>query len=179
MQRQQRVQTRVEGNIIYIVRELRKDSGEHSSAAPASMTKVDTQSAVSEHITNIQKADSPSAISFPIASMPKADTQSVTSNPVLFKVEENEFAAEARRAEKEGNDALKERICSEGISHYARAIRELYGPDNHASNKDNLVRSSAMLRNIAELYGIWGYEEARKSYLRLSRNMVELAIEIK
>jgi len=147
MQKQQRPQTRVEGNIIYIIREFRKDGGEHPLAAPIAL--------------------------------PKADNQNAIANPALFKVEEKEFATEARKAEKEHNDMLKERICSEGISHYARALRELYNHANRASSKDNLVRSSAILRNIAELYGIWGYEEARKSYLCLSRSVVELAIEIK
>ena len=147
MQKQQRPQTRVEGNIIYIIRELRDGSAENVPAAK------------------------------PI--VPKADSQNAALNPVSFKVEENNFATEARLAEKKGNDMLKERICSEGISHYARALRELNGPENYASSKENLVRSSAILRSIAELYGIWGYEEARKSYLRLSRSLVELAIEVK
>ena len=147
MQKRQLPETRVEGNVIYIIRELRKDSKDTASQANAGTTKADDQKAI--------------------------------ANPVLFKVEEKEFAAEARLAEKEGNEMLKERICAEGISHYAKAIRELYGSDNNASSKENLVRSSSILRNIAELYGIWGYEEARKSYLRLSRSMVELAIEIK
>jgi len=147
MQKQQRPQTRTEGNIVYIIRQLRKDSGVSAQAAPASLTKPDNQSAV--------------------------------ANPALFKVEEKDFAEEARRAEKEGNEMLKERICSEGISHYARALRGLYDPNDHVSSKENLVRSSGILRSIAELYGIWGYEAARKSYLRLSRIVVELAIEIK
>ena len=147
MQKQQRPQTRVEGNIIYIIRELRKDG--------------------TEGIPAVQP------------SVPKADNQTAITNPVLFNVQEKEFSTEARLAEKEGNEMLKERICAEGISHYARALRELYGPDNHASSKDNLVKSSSILRSIAELYGIWGYEEARKSYLRLSRSVVELAIELK
>ena len=147
MQKQQRPQTRVEGNIIYIIRELRDGSAENVPAAK------------------------------PI--VPKADSQNAALNPVSFKVEETNFATEARLAEKKGNDMLKERICAEGISHYARALRELNGPENYASSKENLVRSSAILRSIAELYGIWGYEEARKSYLRLSRSLVELAIEVK
>ena len=147
MQKRQLPQTRVEGNVIYIIREDRKELKDDASQA------------------NI--------------SIPKADNKDAVANPVLFKVEEKEFAAEARLAGKEGNEKLKERICAEGISHYAKAIRELYGPDSHASNKENLVKSSAILRSIADLYGIWGYEEARKSYLRLSRSMVELAIEIR
>ena len=147
MQKQQRPQTRVEGNIIYIIRELRDGSAENVPAAK------------------------------PIA--PKADSQNAALNPVSFKVEENNFATEARLAEKKGNDMLKERICAEGISHYARALRELNGPENYASSKENLVKSSSILRSIAELYGIWGYEEARKSYLRLSRSLVELAIEVR
>ncbi len=147
MQKQQRPQTRVEGNIIYIIRELRKHGAEN--------TPVPTPSAS------------------------KAANQNAAPDTASFKVEEREFAAEARLADKEGNDKLKERVCAEGISYYAKALRELYGPDSHASNKENLVRSSAILRSIADLYGIWGYEEARKSYLRLSRSMVELAIEIR
>ena len=147
MQKQQRPQIRVEGNIIYIIREPRNGSAEN---APA-----------------------------PKPTVPKADSQDAALNSVSFKVEENNFATEARLAEKKGNDMLKERICAEGISHYARALRELYGPENHASSKENLVKSSSILRSIAELYGIWGYEEARKSYLRLSRSLVELAIEVR
>ena len=147
MQKRQLPETRTEGNVIYIIRELRKDGKDTAPQADACTTKADNQNAV--------------------------------ANPVLFKVEEKEFAAEARLAGKEGNEMLKERICAEGISHYARILRELYGPYNHASSKENLVKSSAILRNIADLYGIWGYEEARKSYQRLSRSLVELAIEIK
>jgi hypothetical protein len=147
MQKQQRPQTRVEGNIIYIIRELRNGGAENVPA--------------------------------PKLIVPKADSQNTALNPVLFKVEETNFATEARLADKNGNEMLKERLCAEGISHYARALRELNGTENYASSKENLVRSSAILRNIADLYGIWGYEEARKSYLRLSRSLVELAIEIK
>ena len=79
MQKHQRPQTRTEGNVIYIIRELRKHGAENTPA--------------------------------PTPSASKAANQNAALDTASFKVEEREFAAEARLADKEGNDKLKERVC--------------------------------------------------------------------
>lgn len=92
-----------------------------------------------------------------------------------------DFAKEARLAERNGNAAMRDRICSEGIGHYARIMKTLSEEvaADQSTYKDGLLKTASLLKSISELYGIWGYKESSYSYLKLSENMEELISELR